>query len=106
MSVPPPGCGKESGSERGCAGDIGEESQVNLRRGGARVDQHERGLPAVAGSDVSDGAAAGSDVRQRGNGGERVIRRREADPQHADLAAGGRIEFDGAAYIGRDRESQ
>ena len=77
MVAPPPGCGKESGKDRR-APSIGEELQIHLRRAAAGVDQHESGLPAVAGGDVRDGAAAGSDVGQSRNGGERIARSRTA----------------------------
>jgi hypothetical protein len=77
-----------------------------LRRAAARIDQYECGLPVVTtGSEVRDAPTAGSDISQHGDGSELVVRRRESDSKHADVAACRRIEFDRAAFIGGDWES-
>ena len=99
-------CGNVSGSEHGSARYIGEEAQCGLRRAGSHIDQRKRGLPAVAaGCQVRDASTIGSDISQGRNGSERVVGRRKTEAQHANLSARRSIEFDGAAYAGRDRKS-
>ena len=87
------------------SGLIGEETESGRRRCGSGVDQDECCLPAVAArSQVRDAAASGADIGQRRNRRQRIVGRREAQSQHADLPAGRRIELDGAADVRRDRE--
>ena len=53
---------------------------------------------------MREAPAAGSNIGQGRNGGQRIIGRREAEPQHGEQAVLRRIELNGAAHIRRDRE--